>query len=92
MKKKFNIYITAQVSQHTEGGIRYEAWDMDMSGESGRILITKTELEVEISTDDMRPQFVGALREEQQKIRAESERQVTRIEERIQSLLCIESK
>ena len=90
MKKTFNIFITAQISGDVEGGIRYEAWDMDMSKHSGRALVTKFPLEVEIPDTDMRPKFVESMRKEQENIRAELTAKVNMLEERIQSLLAIE--
>ena len=41
---------------------------------------------------DMTNREIAALRKEQSSIRAEAEEKATRLEERIQSLLCIESK
>ena len=90
MKKTFEIYITAQMSECSKGGIRYEAWDMDMSNHSGRALVTSVPLEVEIPDDDLRPKFVDAMRKEQNDIRAELTAKVNMLEERIQSLLAIE--
>jgi len=93
MKKTFGIFVTARPPRSYEtgdDGFIYEAWDMDMSGQSERVLVAEVPLEVEIPEKDLRPEIVKILRKEQDGIRAEMQGKVNALEERIQSLLAIE--
>ena len=57
------------------------------------VLIQPHEFEVEIPDDfDPRPGMIDGLRKQQQQTLADAQLKVTRIEERIQQLLCIEHK
>lgn len=64
----------------------------DMS-EYGHVILTTQELTFDMPDEgELKNMEISALKKEQSKIRAEAEEKATRIEERIQSLLCIESK
>ena len=87
--------VTVKTHLHQEGvgeNTRYLFFPNDMS-EYGYALIGEREIEVEVPDDyDPRPIIANALRKEQTKIRAESERKINALEERIQSLLALPSE
>ncbi len=87
------VYIHAQRDYLTRG-IRFSAVGCDMR-EYGYTLIETKQVSVgfEIADDfSFDAEEIKAMRAEQKRIQAEAQMNVTRIEERIQSLLCIEHK
>ena len=91
---KQKMFIHAVKDYSAEGSLKLNLMACDMS-KYGYILIG----EVEVSVDyDLPENFnftqaeIDALRKEQKRIQAEAQNNITRIEEQIQSLLCIEHK
>ena len=91
-KIKVKAFVHASLSEYAEGGVRYTVFSVDMSDNS-YILVEEIEVEIE------RPAYetivngtVTALRKLQKNKLAEAQSEVNKIEERIQSLLCIENK
>lgn len=92
IKKK--MFIHAEKDYSAEGSFKLNLMACDMS-QYGYILIG----EVEVSADYELPENfnftqaeIDALRKEQKRIQADANNKITRIEEHIQSLLCIEHK
>ena len=90
---KQNLFVHAE-KDHETGGHELVLHYSDMS-QYGYIFIG----EVEVSVDyDLPDNFnytqaeIDVLRKEQKRIHAEAQNKITRIEEKIQSLLCIEHK
>ncbi len=89
---KRTIYLHAQISPSSKGGISYKAGDMDMSEFWGPIVRTQeVEFDVEnIKPDDLIPATISRMRKEQAEIRAEAERKTAQIEEKISKMLALE--
>ena len=89
---KRTIYLHAQISSSSKGGISYQAGDMDMSELWGPIVRTQeVEFDVEnIKPDDLIPATISRMRKEQAEIRAEAERKTAQIEEKISKMLALE--
>ncbi len=91
---EITVYIHAQ-RDYVYGGIKFSAIGCDMSEYSGYTMIEKKNVTVEFDIADdfsLDAEEIKAMRAEQKRIKAEAQLQVTRLEERIQSLLCIEHK
>ena len=90
---EITVYIHAQ-RDYVTSGVRFSACGCDMS-EYGYTLIETQDLKVEFDIADdfnLDAEEIKAMRAEQKRIKAEAQMRVTRLEERIQSLLCIEHK
>lgn len=89
---EITVYIHAQ--RNYKDKIKFSALGCDMS-EYGYTLIETQDLTVEFDIADdfsLDAEEIKAMRAEQKRIQAEAQRLVTQLEERIQSLLCIEHK
>jgi len=84
------LHMQAPAYGETEPTFRLYPFDMSRHGCA---LIGERTVEVDVPEEfDPKPALINALREEQAEIRAEAQGKVNRIEERIQSLLCLENK
>ena len=90
--EEITVYIHAR--KNWDETIKFTVDVADMS-QYGWIMVLEKKVEIEF---DLPPEFnidaesIKAMRSEQKRINAEAHLQVTRLEERIQSLLCIEHK
>ena len=89
---EITVYIHAQRDYKDE--IKFSALGCDMSQYGYTLLETKQALiDFDISDDfSLDAEEIKAMRAEQKRILAESQKKVTELEERIQSLLCLEMK
>ena len=90
---KMKVTLHAQASQSEKSGFRYAVFNHEDMGSCGYTALQTIEVEF---TDTDRSTLVSgavaAFREEQKRIRAEAQSKVARLDEAIQSLLCIEHK
>ena len=90
MKK--TIYVHAQLAEWSEEGYILTYWDYEMSQAGGpRVATVEVDFDMP-SKAELANGFVGQLRGEQQKIRADCEVKVNEIEHQIGKLLAIEDK
>lgn len=89
---EITVYIHAHRDYKDE--IKFSAFGCDMSQYGYTLLETKqVSVEFDIADDfNLDAEEIKAMRAEQKRILAEAQNQVTRLEERIQSMLCIEHK
>ena len=90
---EITVYIHAQ-RDYVTSGVRFSAVGCDMSQYGYTLLETKqVSVEFEIADDfNLDAEEIKAMRAEQKRIQADAQMKLTQIEERIQSLLCIEHK
>ena len=93
---KISIKTTAFIHAQRSYGGKYEftVFQSDVSG-YGYFLVCKKEIEVTADIDDnfsIDAAEIASLKEQKKKIQAEANKKIVEIEERIQSLLCIEYK
>lgn len=70
----------------------YSYWNNDMSS-CGWVFAGTAEITLHLEDDQkIMENIISSLKQEQKKIQATAQMEVTRIEEKIQSLLCIECK
>jgi len=90
---KLKCTVQVQQDQFAEGGFSYWVFSHEDMSELGYTAIQTFELDVDVPPRDVLVNgAIKAYRAEQSKIRAEAEKKAMRIEEAIQSLLCIENK
>ena len=96
MKHEMQIELFLHSRLRYDGEPEFRVHLCDMSGSTGfGVLVTQKAIDVEFDVPmNFNPsvEMVNLLRKEQKAIQAEAQMQVTRLEERIQSLLCIEHK
>lgn len=90
MKQK--AYVHAQYNDW-EKEYRFSVWSHDMSGVQGYVLVQEIEVEFDAPPRDVLVNgTIEAYRKEQQKIRADAESKVNRLQQAIDDLLCLEYK
>jgi len=92
--KQINLFLHVRMDWRNEP--EYNAYQTDMSGNKYfGSLVTKKTIDVEFDIPDdfnVNDELVKTLRKQQKTIQADAQMKLTQIEERIQSLLCIEHK
>ena len=92
--KQINLFLHVRMDWRNEP--EYNAYQTDMSGDNYfGSLVTKKTVDVEFDIPDgfnVNDELVKTLRKQQKTIQADAQMKLTQIEERIQSLLCIEHK
>ena len=92
--KQINLFLHVRMDWRNEP--EYNAYQTDMSDdEYFGPLVTKETVNVEFDIPDdfnVNDELVKTLRKQQKTIQADAQMKLTQIEERIQSLLCIEHK
>lgn len=89
--KKMTVFVHLSNSQWG-AGTEYSLFNLDMT-DYGYTLVATSEIEFEEpSRNDVVAGLVRGLRHEQQEIKAEAQSKVNRLQERIDSLLCLEYK
>lgn len=82
------IFVCYEISGSSAGKI--SIWDCDMSGEQ-RLLLCDLMVNIKIpAKQDLKGKVVEALENEIRKTRAESTKKINQLQERIDSLLCLE--
>ena len=90
---KVNCTLHARLNEYVEGGFTFSVFDCDDMSECGYVACDT--VEVEFAEPPMEVLVNGAVsvyRKEQERIRAEAQSKVARLDEEIQKLLCIEHK
>lgn len=91
-KIKIKAYVFAKLHDWGDDEVSYYVFSFEASNQ-GYILLEEIEIETDRpSRESLVNGTVAALRELQSKKRADAERECTQIDERIQSLLCLENK
>ena len=92
--KQINLFLHVRMDWRNKP--EYNAYQTDMSGDKYfGSLVTKKTVYVEFDIPDgfnVNDELVKTLRKQQKTIQADAQMKLTQIEERIQSLLCIEHK
>ena len=92
--KQINLFLHVRMDWRNEP--EYNVYQTDMSGDQYfGSLVTKKTVNVEFDIPDdfnVNYELVKTLRKQQKTIQADAQMKLTQIEERIQSLLCIEHK
>ena len=94
MKQEFPATVFINASRSYDGTVCFHAHFCDMS-EYGYFLVEKKQITVEADIPDdfnIDAIEIDALKKEKTRIQAEAQNKLTKIEERIQSLLCLEHK
>ena len=90
---KISVTLHAQADRFAEGGVSFHAFCHEDMSNCGYVACDTQTVEFDVPPRDVLiPGFVAAYRKEQQKIRAEAESKVNRLDEEIQKLLAIEDK
>lgn len=89
---KVKGYIHAQYDEY-EKEYRFSIWTHDMTSCQGYVLVEEVEIEFNAPPHEVLVNgTIAAYKAEQQKIRAEAESKVNRLQRAIDDLLCIEYK
>ena len=95
------IYLYAKQNEHPwdheahPDGYSFDTWSFKLAGSSagGSVLIAQQEITMQVPDDfDPVDSFVGNMRDEQEKLKAECSLKVDNIEQQIQSMLALPSQ
>jgi len=96
MKKRITgtMYLIASTaSWYCEAGENYGFYQASYEGSEGDVTVSEKDVTMTVPEDfdeaEINAKFIGALREEQNKIKADAQLKVNNIEERVQSLLAL---